>query len=922
MKSEPMLPFDLAPDPAPSPAPIPALDLPDAAARRAAIDPSRNIVLEASAGTGKTRVLVERYVNLLRAGVEPDHILAITFTRKAAAEMRQRIIDRLKEASRLSEFDAGRWRDLKERLGDIAISTIDAFCLSLLREFPLEADVDPGFDLAADTDVPRLIGESLDQALRICRAVAREDDDVALVFAQLGERRLRAGIAALLDRRLVAPHALRRFLQSGPRNTTAATACEAAAVKLVDIFDGARDGLDGFLNDGPCHHPQFDMLAADIRGLVRGPSRGLERPPASFDSREQQAAFRHLIDRLRAYFLTQDGKPRGERFTGTPFNAADCDTDDAWRRHRATAATLAPLVADAIRGFRRDLNAVMSRGVWRIFAVALRQYQDTLESHALLDFSGVLERAIKLLKELDEFAESRLRIESRYRHVLVDEFQDTSRAQWELVRHLVKGWGEGFGAADDALPPSIFIVGDRKQSIYGFRDADVAVVDEAALFVHALRPDGGARHAITQSFRSVPEILAFVNEVFAEIVAGEATAARRDAFRFGTDDRFPNTGDVENLANPPNPPNLPNPPNPPNPVSFIAAEGVTATAGLVADEIVRLLAGTIVRDRTTGLPRGARPADIAILFRSRDSHRDFETALEARGVSTYVYKGLGFFDADEIQDAVALLRYLADPLSDLRAAALLRSRIVRLSDRGVARIADDPAAIILGSTAVPILGDEDRRVLERLRASVGSWLSSVDRLTPSALLDTVLEETAYAYELGGPRRRQARENLKKLRGMVRRAQNRGYATLSRIADHLERLAVGDESNAAIDAIDAVSLMTVHAAKGLEFPIVFLVNMGRGTGGWRPPIRVVDDYAGDASVAIADYQSEADEDAQAREREESKRLLYVALTRARDRLYLSAAFKDGVCRFGRGSLGEVLPASVKSRFVAKALSFDP
>jgi ATP-dependent exoDNAse (exonuclease V) beta subunit len=214
---------------------------------------------------------------------------------------------------------------------------------------------------------------------------------------------------------------------------------------------------------------------------------------------------------------------------------------------------------------------------------------------------------------------------------------------------------------------------------------------------------------------------------------------------------------------------------------------------------------------------------------------------------------------------------------------------------------------------VPALADEDRRVLERLRASVGSWLSSVDRLTPSALLDAVLDETAYAYELRGPRRRQARENLKKLRGMVRRAQNRGYATLSRIADHLERLAVGDESNAAIDAIDAVSLMTVHAAKGLEFPIVFLVNMGRGTGGWRPSIRVVDDYAGDASVAIADYQSEADEDAQAREREESKRLLYVALTRARDRLYLSAAFKDGVCRFGRGSLGEVLPASVKSRF---------
>src|SRR5437870_2834114 len=133
----------------------------DLAARQFAVDPARNVVLEASAGTGKTRVLVERYVNLLRADVDPDNILAITFTRKAAAEMRERIIDRLREAARLSELDVAKWRELKDRLGDIAVSTIDAFCLSLLREFPLEADVDPGFDLADDTQAPRLVAESL-----------------------------------------------------------------------------------------------------------------------------------------------------------------------------------------------------------------------------------------------------------------------------------------------------------------------------------------------------------------------------------------------------------------------------------------------------------------------------------------------------------------------------------------------------------------------------------------------------------------------------------------------------------------------------------------------------------------------------------------------------------------------------------------
>ena len=906
-----------------SPAPQP--ELPDANARRNAVDPSHNIVLEASAGTGKTRVLVERYVNLLRAGVEPDHILAITFTRKAAAEMRQRIIERLKEASRLSEFDAARWRDLKERIGDIAVSTIDAFCLSLLREFPLEADVDPGFDLADATEVPRLVGESLDQALRICRGLARDDDDVALVFAQLGERRLRSGIAALLDRRLVAPHALRRFLQKGPRDLTAATACEAAAARLREVIGGVRDGLGAFLNDGPVRHPQFSMLADDVRRLViGGPERaaphqeGAPRAPdvaaraadvaRPFQGREEQAAFRALIDRLRAYFLTQEGRPRGDKFAGTGFTADDCDSPDAWKRHRAAAAQIAPLVAREIRNFRRDLNAVMARGVWRIFAVALQHYTHTLEAHALLDFSGVLERSVQLLKDMDEFAGSRLRLEARHRHVLVDEFQDTSRAQWELVRQLVKSWGEGFGAASDAIPPSIFIVGDRKQSIYGFRDADVAMVDEAAGFIGALRPGGLPPQAITVSFRSAPEILAFVNDVFAAIVGGDASASpRRDAFRYGDADRFPvgaavPAGGTDAAVN------------------FITGETVQAAAERVSGEIVHLLCGATVRDRTTGVRREARAADVAILFRSRDSHREFEASLDRRGVPTYVYKGLGFFEADEVQDAVAILRYLADPLSDLRAATLLRSRIVRVSDSAVARLGPNTADAILSPDpplAVATLGDEDRQVLDLLRGAVPRWLSRVDRLAPSELLDAVLRDTAYAFELRGSRRRQARENLKKLRGMIRRAQNRGYATLARIADHLERLAVGDESNAAIDAIDAVSLMTVHAAKGLEFPIVFVVNMGRGTGGPRTPIRVTDDAGGEASVAIADYQSEADEDAQARDREETKRLLYVALTRARDRLYLSTTAKDGACRMGRGSLGDVLPASVRAMFIAAA-----
>jgi len=872
----------------------------DADARRIAVDPTQNVVLEASAGTGKTRVLVERYVNLLLADVEPERILAITFTRKAAAEMRQRIIERLKEASRTSQLSAAKWKELREQLGDIAISTIDAFCLSLIREFPLEAGVAPGFDLADQTQIPRLIGEALDRSLRIGRHLAQTDPDVAMVFIQLRERRLRDGLAALLDRRLVAANVLRRFLQSGPRDLTPERACGQAAARLADALTSVPGGVDVFLQEGPLGHPQFAMLAPDLRALGSDTSR-------DYSSVERQAAFRMLVDRIRGYFLTQTGDPRKARgFGASEFRKEHCASEPAWKRHREGVEAIAPSIEQAVRAFRRDLNVILSRGVWQLFGLSLAQYHKTLESYAVLDFAGVLERAVELLKQMEEFSQSRYKLEARYQHVLVDEFQDTNRAQWELVSLLVRSWGEGFGASEGALAPSIFVVGDRKQSIYGFRDAEVAVLDEAGGFVKSLRPEGQPRQAISTSFRAVPELLMFANDLFAEI-AKTTDAERRDAFRYADTDQFP-VDDSVRLQ----------PDGTTGAVTFLAAPTVEAAAERVAEEVATLLStGAAVRDPQTGVARAVRPGDIAVLFRSRDSHRDYEAAIDRRGVPTYVYKGLGFFEADEVQDAVALLRFLAKPASNLRAVSLLRSRIIRLSDAGVATLGPAHADALTNETlplAFTELDAEDRDVLERVRAALPRWLAMVDRVTPSEVLDAILHETAYACEMRGPRRMQARENLKKLRALIRKAENRGYATLARIAEFLDDLAIGDESNAVIDALDAVNLMTVHAAKGLEFPIVFVVNMNRGTGGPRAPIRVMVDGYDTPSVSIGDFESEADEDAAAREREETKRLLYVAVTRARDRLYLGAVVKDGAFKPGRGSLGEVLPAAVKARFV--------
>jgi ATP-dependent helicase/nuclease subunit A len=854
-------------------------ETPDARARRLAVDPLRNVALEASAGTGKTRVLVDRYVRLLEAGVAPRNILAITFTRKAAAEMRQRVMATLRQRHREGGLTPERWREIRDAFNDISISTIDAFCLSLLHEFPLEAGVDPGFDLADETETPRFVESSLDSALAIGRAISLDDPDVALLMTELGEPRLRKALTALLDRRLVARDALNRFLRG--REMTIDAACH----RLIHALRGAMSSISvqAFISTGP-DVPAFDLLAREMRELMDDPP----LPPSRL---------RGLLDRLSDLVLTKQGEPRKR-----PANVkADFRSPADYERHKVIVSGLGPHVQAAVEAFKRDINLVLARGVRRLFAIAQDEYGRTLDKHGVLDFADLLERTLKLLGQMEEFSRSRYRLESRYEHVLVDEFQDTSRAQWRLVRELVRAWSAGQGLSHGPIPPSIFIVGDRKQSIYGFRDAEVTVLDAAAEYIDALRPEAPARAAITRSFRSVRELLMFVNDV---CVAIEKAEDRPDAFRYSETDAFPA---IEGT------------PTQSDAIGIVTADSDAAQAEAVAEEIARLLIeGATIRDRDTGVRRPIGPGDIGVLFRTRESHSLFEAALARRGVPYYVYKGLGFFDADEVKDVLALVAYLADPGSNLRAAAFLRSRIVQLSDEALKRLAPGLAGALTGDApaAIDALQDDDRERLLLARASVGAWITDADQVPPAEIVDRVLADSAYAVEIGGAGFAQARENLKKIRGLIRRIQNRGYATLARLTDYFDGLAAGgDESNAIIDAADAVNLMTVHAAKGLEFPVVFIVNIGKGSGGTRGDIRITaapfvdDDDDGEPTVTISDHESAADRDDEEKDHEETKRLLYVALTRARDRLYLAGTIANGRLTLQRGSIGRVLPASL-------------
>jgi ATP-dependent exoDNAse (exonuclease V) beta subunit len=203
-------------------------------------------------------------------------------------------------------------------------------------------------------------------------------------------------------------------------------------------------------------------------------------------------------------------------------------------------------------------------------------------------------------------------------------------------------------------------------------------------------------------------------------------------------------------------------------------------------------------------------------------------------------------------------------------------------------------------------------MLDRVRLDTPRWLAHAHVVTPGAAMDRVIAESAYLRELGDRRLDQARENVKKVRALVRRVENRGYATLDRLAEYFETLKAGEESNAIVAASGCVHLMTLHAAKGLEFPIVFIVNLHLGAKGSGAISVIERDSRGEPHVAFGSSEETKIEDD--RNREELRRLLYVGATRARDRLYLSGDLdRQGEVAKRATSLSSLLPVSLLRQF---------
>src|SRR5687768_1208824 len=298
----------------------------DWAAREYAINPAHDVVLEASAGTGKTRVLVDRYVRLIEQGTDPANILAITFTRKAAAEMRERVLVALRRRAAESGAMADRWRELRNRISDIQISTIDAFCFGLLREFPLEAGVEPGFDIADETEMGRFAREAADRALRIVRSRLVDDEPLRLLFARVKTPVLARTLEELIDRRHITLPAVASFVKRRPGAASAAEAADEFLRRLREVFAGKY--ARALIDEGPHGAPEFDWLAADLVD-VRGFTSGADL------TRVQQ-----LRRRLERYFLTRDGQPR--KRLATAYKADRRTKVPSSRAHAEAVAALAP----------------------------------------------------------------------------------------------------------------------------------------------------------------------------------------------------------------------------------------------------------------------------------------------------------------------------------------------------------------------------------------------------------------------------------------------------------------------------------------------------------------------------------------------------------------------------------------------------
>ena len=875
--------------------------------QRMALDSQRNIAVTASAGAGKTATLVERYIELLRQHPEIGvrQVLAITFTQKAAAEMRERIARRLADAldQDLPEPERQRLRQIREDLPAARISTIHAFCAALLREYPIEADVDPAFSVLEGVDAAQLRQQAVRQTLESLARTRDSDPDKDALRRTLAEwprRYLEQVLEYLLEKKHSARSWCHHYAEQSPdqivsdwremQQTTSAPACHA----LLD----------------DTHFT--DMLAelAALEPLTDESDSAVERLNPLRDSMRRLSQTLPLDEALAillrlAEGLLTNGKPLSGSRLGKKSNWEEAtlarvrELVPALGRRLAPHADLLSLELSAADERAAAVLPALSRVFFRVDV----RYENSKGNGSMLDMDDLLEKTHQLIAA---DAAIRHRLAQHYRFALIDEFQDTDPLQWKIIRSLAAPDGQMSG-------DKLFIVGDPKQSIYSFRDADVtvfarvrdAIVEANAAHERESRPfcdDGEVLDAspperlgtlvMGENFRTLAQPVAFVNALFPQFMQ----EVPDEPFQIGYDPLIGcrsadvSEGSVELLLLPPD-------------VNRDSTEAARCEAQLVARRLRHLLAGNDLQVADQDGLRPPEPRDIALLLRRRRNLFAYEDALRTCGIPFQVAGGRGFYQRQEIYDLANILRVLCNSGDGIALMGALRSPYFGLSDNALyALTAPDGGQLtehLDDASWRQRLAPADQEAAEDAVARLQHWKELRDRVPLVELLHTILEDTGtWGFLCYGERGDQAVANVHKLLDLAR--EFRGPLTDFAVRLDLLTNEEEQEGEALLDA-DALHILTVHAAKGLEFPIVVVPDLAARFNFQNSAPALIDKEKGIGLRALdpeQDYKRTSsfvrtliNRNASRRQRAEEKRLLYVACTRARDHLLLGGVLTD-------------------------------
>jgi ATP-dependent helicase/nuclease subunit A len=757
--------------------------------QRAAIEATGVVFVSAGAGTGKTKVIVERFVRAVcERGLPVDSILVITYTERAAGELRARIRTRLAESGR---------PDLARELDGAWVSTIHGFCHRLLKTHPFAAGVDPGFRVLDESQGRVLRSEAFQRALaEFCRDGQPDRLRLLATYGAAGLRRMVTDVYETLraaGRPLELPAGGGQAL--GERVAELRRAAEAALAETAGVPD-AEPG----------------------RGQVSGALELLEQPrPADA-----------LLD-LGGFAPTGPGKRLFAEF-------------------EEARAAVERAALDALAARDRDL-------LQELLTVFAREYRQAKARESALDFEDLQLLARDLLQQSEDIREQE---RWRFRSIMVDEFQDTNRLQCELIDLLA---GE-----------ELFFVGDEFQSIYSFRHADVEVFRERRAQARNVLP-------LTRNYRARPEVLSAINHLFSADF-GEEFQPLEAGGRFSEPGFGP-------------------------PVELLVTDKSSYRESGVPWR--RAEARNIARRVKSLVEAGeATPGEIVLLFAAGIDAETYEEELRKEGLPTYRATGRGYFGQQQVVDLLAYLRLLHNRYDDEALVAVLASPFVGVSNDALVLLRRSagrrPLFCGLERGLPEGLGDRDARLFQAFRQRFDRLVALMPRLSLERLCEEIV--CRHDYDLAVLARWDGRRRYANLRKLARLARSyeelRGPDVEGFVRFVREQAALGAPEHDAVaveEGAGAVRLLTIHAAKGLEFKVVVVADAGRDRAlptadeilclpDGRLGFRVADPATGKRRPALG-YEDVRDAEREAKEAER-RRLYYVAMTRAVDRLIVSGA----------------------------------